>query len=128
MDDIRRLKKEHVWGTGRCAYCNGKGKVPVGTQSKVAVDETFLVTDLSRRMRKKLFDQDAEAIEMARAFDRTVDELMKQIMHLHGAGQSPEEIADFCIDSHFQDKKNYLHRKHKDELVAYIKKVIESKV
>ena len=38
FEDIKRLKKESFWAPGKCAYCNGIGKVPPDRIEKVSVD------------------------------------------------------------------------------------------
>ena len=55
-DDIKRLGKELKWGPGRCAYCNGTGKVDPALMSKVAVGETYLTTNLPYAERKGVID------------------------------------------------------------------------
>ena len=126
-DDIKRLKKELKWGPGKCAYCNGKGRVADGQQLEVPVDETFLTSDLSSSQRKKNLARDPKAIEWAKRLDTNYDNLVKQILHLHYAGNmNVEQIALFyLVPEPKLSKQNAAYRRNKKELLDYITFVIE---
>lgn len=129
MEDIKRLKMELKWTPGPCAYCNRKGRVAAGTQSRVAVNEAFPTTDISKKMRKKLFDQDEETLETAKSYNENIDNLIRQIIHMHVARKkNAEQIAAFYLypEPHLS-KQNAQYKKDKEELVQYIKDVIEKK-
>lgn len=51
-EDIKRLGKELKWLPGKCAYCNGTGKVSSEMLSKLSADTTYLTTDISEEERK----------------------------------------------------------------------------
>src|SRR5690348_13904757 len=51
LDDIIRLGKKGIWIPGKCAYCNGKGKVSSDMLSKVKADNPYLTTNTSKEER-----------------------------------------------------------------------------
>jgi hypothetical protein len=128
-EDIKRLKMELRWAPGPCAYCNGKGKVATGTQSKVAVDEAFLTTDIPKRMRKKLFAQDEKALETAKSFNENMENVIEQIIHLHAVEKmNALQIAEFYLSPEPPPfKQNAQYKRDKQEFVDYIKEVIDKK-
>ncbi|MBU2996654.1 hypothetical protein KO500_09415 [Cellulophaga baltica] len=57
-DDIIRLNKVGVWGTGNCAYCNATGVVEAELAERVPVDLANLTTCLSDNDREKILSKD----------------------------------------------------------------------
>ncbi len=53
FEDIKRLKKELHCMPGKCAYCNGVGKVSPKIISILDADTEYLTTDLPEYERKK---------------------------------------------------------------------------
>src|ERR1700755_974374 len=62
-EDIKRLGQQLRWAPGRCAYCNGVGRVAEDLIGRVAVNEPYLTTSLSPGERLRLFNRDAAALE-----------------------------------------------------------------
>jgi hypothetical protein len=129
MEDIIRLKQELRWVPGSCAYCNGTGKVAPDLGSKVPVDASYLVNSLSKGEREKILNNDSEAIQKARLYDRKINGIIREIIHLHfNEKMSPEHIADYLLSSYTATRSNNRkYQKTRAELVAYAQKVIESK-
>ncbi|THU35975.1 hypothetical protein FAM09_21540 [Niastella caeni] len=128
-EDIKRLNQELKWRTGRCAYCIGSGRVDPEMLTKVPVDTTYLTTNLSRLERKKLINNDREAMKRAQAYDTKMSDFIKQIIHLHFTGKmDAEQIAEFYLfpkpDPGFKSRR---YQKAKEELMDYINRAIELK-
>lgn len=126
IDDIKGLKKELKWQPGSCAYCEGRGKVKPEMLNKVAVDETYLTTDLSREERQRLIDRDAEALGRGRIFEEETIRFIREINFLHSIGKlDPEKIAEFYLKARFTEEwdKQFYEQKNK-ELIDYINRVI----
>jgi len=127
MDDIKRLKQELKWGTGKCAYCNGKGTVNAKMVEKVPVDASYLTTDLSKQERKRVIDNDKGALERACIRETHYNEMINQIVYLHfTCNVEADKIAElYLLNSlqELQEKGTYEHEKR--ELVDYILRVIE---
>jgi len=129
MEDIKRLKQELRWTPGSCAYCNGTGKIVPEMLSKVPVDASYLVNSLSKGEREKIFNNDSEAIQNARLYDRKINGIIREIIHLHfNEKMSPEHIADYLLSSYTATRSNNRkYQRERAELIEYAKKVIESK-
>lgn len=124
-EDIKRLNKELKWAPDRCAYCNGAGTVHPDLLKKVAVDESYLTTDLSPEEHLNLLRQDPAALEQARQYDERIDNFIKQILHLHTVGNmDPLQIAEFYLIPE-PEYKSKLYLKEKEELADYIRRAIE---
>jgi transcriptional regulator NrdR family protein len=126
LQDIKRLHKELYWGTGKCAYCNGVGKVPSKIALSECVEITYLTTDLSKRERKKLLNGNKRALQRAKQFQTDLDEIAKQIEHLYYTENlEPDKIAEHLIEK-------YGRRKYSAEdiqqTIEYVEKVIKSKL
>ncbi len=124
-DDIKRLKKELKWMTGPCAYCEGKGKISAELPSKIAVDATYLTTDLSSKERQKLITKDEAAIKRAKEFELHIDNFIAQVEHLHFTTNiEPNEIADYFLSG---QNKSEIDLKAKNQLIDYIERIIKQK-
>ena len=122
-NDIKRLKKELKWIPGPCAYCNGKGKVDIGLQSKIAVDATYLTTDLSPEERKKFITNDEGARQRAVDHETQTDDFIEQVEFLYFTGNmESSKIAEFYLLH-----QNETDSEDKNELVDYINRIIELK-
>ena len=126
LEDIKRLKKELFWGPGKCAYCNGIGKVPPDRIEKVRADFEYLTTDLSSWERHKVISGDKEALKRANMQKELVEECVKEIEHLYYIKNlEPSEIADYL----FQKLNKHVYSDwEKKEMVDYIEKVLKSKL
>lgn len=125
QNDIMRLKKELIWAPGKCAYCNGIGKVPPGRIEKLGADTEYLTTDLPSWERHKLINGDSEALKRAEDFKEAVAETIKEIEHLYYIeNQEPEEIAGYL----FRKQRKYMYSDaEKQKMIAAVEKVIKSK-
>lgn len=124
-DDIKRLKKELKWLPGPCAYCSGKGKVSSDLQSKVAVDTTYLTSDLSHEERKQLLANDEDAWERANIHDIEADNFIAEVEYLHFTGNmDSNKIAEFYL---LHQAESEIDLDHKNELIDYIDRIIERK-
>jgi len=126
LEDIKRLKKELFWIPGKCAYCNGIGKVPPNRIEKISVDLEYLTTDLSSLERNRLINGNEDALKRAAQHRELVQKFIEQIEHLYYIeNKEPDEIAD-CI---FHKQNILVHSPdEKQELIDYISKVIRSKL
>lgn len=126
LADIKRLKKEIFWIPGKCAYCNGLGKVPPNRLAQVPVDMEYLTTDLSSWERNKVINGDADALKRANETTAQVLEIIKEIEHLY-----------YIENLEFNDIADYFFKKHghldyspseKQEMIDYVERVIKSKL
>lgn len=125
MDDIIRLKKELHWLPGKCAYCNGLGKVPQSRSSKVAVDTAYLTIDLSRDERKRLLEGDSAALERAIEAEAATKSNIATIERLYFVEkQAINQICDYIFSTHGEREFSEYDR---DVTLDYIKRVIEKK-
>ena len=79
INDIKRLNKELYWLPGKCAYCNGKGKVNPGLISKVSPDSSYYTVSLSKDERRRIKQKDQFALERANNYNKQVENFIKQI-------------------------------------------------
>ena len=120
-DDLKRLKKELHWRTGSCAYCNGDGKVSSKMIKNLPADTLYLTTDLNPTERKKLFNNDPDAMERAHYFSKNALDFIKQVKYLHTtAGLSSHLICDFFLVTAEEEFTS----EDKIEYIDYIEKVI----
>ena len=125
IEDIKRLKKELFWAPGKCAYCNGNGKVPPDRIEKVGVDFEYLVTDLPSWERHKVINGDGDALARAQEFKESILSFVKEIEHLYYIeNKEPSEIAEYLFHKIGQDAYS---ASEKQETIDYIEKVIKSK-
>jgi len=125
-EDIKRLKKELFWAPGKCAYCNGVGKVPPGRIEKLSADFEYLTTDLPSWERYKVINGDEEALKRANAFKDLIQKTIQEIEHLYYIeNKEPNEIADHF----FHQQGRYVYSENEQqEIINYIEKVIKSKL
>src|SRR5688572_31910917 len=117
LEDIKRLKQELFWAPGKCAYCNGNGKVPPDRIEKVRVDCEYLTTDLPSSERHKVINNDIEALKRANEFKQYVLTFVQDIQHLYYVeNKEPGEIADQLFHQHGQRVYDSLE---KQEIIAY---------
>lgn len=126
LEDIKRLKKELFWAPGKCAYCNGIGKVPPDRIEKVNAGFEYLTTDLSSSERHRVINGDKDALKRADEFKEAVQKIVGDIENLYYIeNMDPEEIAAHLF--HKQDQFIY-SESEKQETIDYIQKVIKSKL
>jgi len=124
-EDIKRLEKELKWLPGKCAYCNGSGKVRSEMLSKLSADTTYLTTDISEEERKNLTNNDFHALNRATHYDQEVNGFIKQIEYLYFIGNLDiNKIVEFYLISR---PEHEITAQEKQELKDYIEKVIEHK-
>lgn len=121
MDDIKRLKNELKWMPGKCAYCNGAGKVKPEIINEVAADEAYLTLDISKLERTLFISGNQAAVKRGQAHKEHVDLLIQEIRHLYFVDNLDiEEIAAL-----YQLSNPHADMSQKTELLRYIKKVID---
>ena len=95
-EDIIRLKKELFWAPGKCAYCNGIGKVPPERIEKLSADFAYLTTDLPSWERHKVINGNPDALKRADEFQQLIDCMVGEIEQLYYIdNKEPGEIADY---------------------------------
>lgn len=126
LEDIKRLKQELHWIPGKCAYCNGGGKVTSKRVSTVSADITYLTTDLPASERVRLVNGDSGALQRAKEFEEEFNKVIGEIEHLYYIeNQEAEQIADYFLR---KDGTSSYSSTKRQELIEYIKKVIKSKL
>jgi hypothetical protein len=126
LEDIKRLKKELFWNPGKCAYCNGIGKVPPDRPEKVSTDFEYLTTDLPSWERHKVINGDQDALKRANEFKDLIQNIIEEIEHLYYIeNKEPSEIAEHLFHKQSQ---HVFSQSEKQELIDYIEKVIKSKL
>ena len=124
-EDIRRLNKQLKWQPGKCAYCNGHGKVTTETLSKISVDNTYLTINLNIFEKKKLKNGDNETLERAEIYDLFLNDIINYIEHKYLIEHlDVETIADLYLTTEHKSKIFSIKR---DDLINYIEKVIDFK-
>jgi hypothetical protein len=122
-DDIKRLQQELKWAPGKCAYCNGTGKVENGIEINVPVDASYLVINLEEEERKLIVNGDSDAIERGKQYEEEIDNFIDQIVYLHFEGALTSlQIAKFFFLGKSDSDKYHVEQK---ELIDYIERVIE---
>jgi len=125
-EDIKRFKKELFWAPGKCAYCNGKGKVPPDRPGKLSADFEYLTTDLPSVERQKIINGDRDALKRANEFKVLIQNIVEEIEQLYYIeNKEPVEIAEHFF--HKQGRHIY-SESEKQEIIEYIEKVIKSKL
>ncbi len=123
-DDIKRLGNELVWRPGKCAYCNGAGKIPTDMDSKLPANAGYLSTNRSKAERKRLLRGNPAALERMRRFDANIVRVTEEIKKLHFVRKLDVEwIAELYLGSDFEAKTES-NIKKKKEMIAFINKVI----
>ncbi len=127
--DIKRLNRDLKWRPGKCAYCDGIGKVDYDMEFKVPVDETYLSIDIPIEERQKVINNEVEARKRAETYDMQMDEFIEQIRYLYFTGKlEVDKITEFYMlpkVKFIMEEGEYLNEKA--ELVDYINRVIENK-
>lgn len=117
-DDIKRLRQELKWIPGKCAYCNGSGKVDQGIESNVPVDAGYLVTNLQEEERQLIVKGNPDAIERGKLSEDNLNRFIDQIAYLHfEAGLTPDQITKFFLIGNPENDEQ--------ELSDYVERVIE---
>lgn len=123
-NDIKRLHMELKWAPGKCAYCNGVGKVSPEMVANVAVDEVYLTTDLTIRERMRLINKDPEAVMRAVSHEQSIDDFIEQTRRLYFTGNmNADEIAMYYLQSGL-NMEYETYKQQKKELVDYINRII----
>lgn len=126
LEDIKRLKKELFWKPGKCAYCNGIGKVPPDRIEKLPADFEYLTTNLPSWERHKVINGDRDALNRASEYKELVQKFVEEIEHLYYIdNKEPGEIANHFI---LKQGQSAYSESDKQELLTYIEKVIKSKL
>ncbi len=126
LEDIKRLKKELFWAPGKCADCNGIGKVPPDRPEKVSTDFEYLTTDLPSWERHKVINGDKDALKRADEFKDLIQNIFEKIEYLYYIeNKEPSEIAEHIF--HKQGRQVF-SQSEKQELTDYVEKVIKSKL
>ena len=124
-NDIRRLKRELIWIPGKCAYCNGKGKVSAKTVAELNPDTAYLTLDTSKEERKRLINKDKGALHRAEFLDSFLEDFIKQVEYLHSVGNlDAKQIHNFFLIA--KDEANS-DEEEKREMLKYIEKIIRKK-
>jgi len=128
-DDIKRLKQELRWRPGKCAYCKGKGKVSPGLINKVAVDTSYLTSDLPIVEQQRVLGNESGAMKRASLFDTKINTVIDQILYLHFICKlDADKIADFYLLANIRELyANGTYESEKEELIDYVNRVIASK-
>jgi hypothetical protein len=126
VEDIKRLKKELFWSPGKCAYCNGIGKVPPDRIEKLSADFEYLTCDLPSWERHKVITGDKDALKRADDRKKLIQKIVEEIECLYYIeNKEPVEIADHFL--HKQGKLVY-SASEKQEMIDYVEQVIKSKL
>jgi hypothetical protein len=126
LEDIKRLKKELFWDPGKCAYCNGIGKVPPDRIEKLSADFEYLTTDLPSWERYKVINGNRDALQRANEYKEEVQKIVEEIENLYYIeNMDPGEIAEhfFC-----KQGQPVYSPSQKQEMSDYIERVIKSKL
>jgi hypothetical protein len=122
-NDIERLHKKLVWLPGKCAYCNGNGKVHEETLSIVPADISYLSANLSKIERWKILSGDKNARKRVKAYEEALAKMIDKIARQYYVdGLDLETI----VDIHFASLKNdKVSPKERQDFLEYTKKVVE---
>lgn len=123
-NDIERLNKKLIWMPGKCAYCNGSGKVHLQKISTVPVDLSYLTVERSKIEKWKILLGSKSAKKRAKIFEENVDDFIDHISNQYFILKLDlETIADL----HFAKfEKKEISIKKRKELVKYLEKIVES--
>ena len=125
QEDITRLKMELYWQPGKCAYCNGTGKVSPGRLEKIKPDEAYLTLDLPFWEKSKLKKGDMAALERADEYKAIVHKMVAQIEQMYFVEQlTPDQIVRQLLQ---ENGDAWFSESGKKELVAYIEKIVKSR-
>lgn len=120
-EDIKRLNKELKWRPGKCAYCNGKGKVAENFENKVSVETTYFTSDLNKDEQNRIIKGDEQTLLRGILFEKRADDFINQVIFLKSKGNlSMKEITEFYLIP-----ENEMSDNEKEELKDYIKRIIE---
>lgn len=122
MDDIKRLNNELKWIPGKCAYCNGKGKVDPAMLNKVDANEEYLVVNLSKKERALYIEGDPATVLRGEIFKAQFEAFIEQIKEMYfDRHMKVEEIVVALLKNGPRSTDREIK-----ELTAYIEKVINS--
>ena len=126
LEDIKRLKKELFWMPGKCACCNGLGKVPPDRIEKLNVDFEYLTTDLPSWERHKVINGDRDALKRANEYKEVVQKIVEKIEHMYYIeNKEPDEIANHLF--YWSGQREY-SESEKQRIIDYVDQVIKSKL
>lgn len=124
-EDIERLNKSLKWLPGKCAYCNGVGKIYKQNASKALVSTTYLTINLSTQERNRLIKQDKNALERSESFDKFLDNLIQKIENLYFVEKMSVELIYEELLKPTEEFEGY--KIVEEELRDYIERVIALK-
>ncbi|HOZ80549.1 MAG TPA: hypothetical protein PLY34_21330 [Ferruginibacter sp.] len=125
-EDIKRLRKELYWVPGKCAYCNGAGKVSSKRVSTIHPGTEYLTTDLAKGEREKLLHGDKGALQRAKEHQAEIEKILQLIEHLYYIeNQEAEQIADYLLGEYKILENSPGERQ---EIMDYVETVIASKL
>ena len=125
IDDIKRLKRELKWVPGKCAYCNGNGKVDSALPEKLPADFAYLTTNLTDDERKRVLKKDSGAMLRAEAFDNQTDAFIMQVEYLYfQCNLDYNKIADFFLLPRQASEVPFSER---TEMIDYIRDIARLK-
>ena len=120
-DDIERLNKKLKWRPGDCAYCKRRGKVSSKLLNKVPFDRTYLTVDLTSEERRKVMENDVDALQRGLLMEKKAEAFIQQVRFLNtNANMNPKMITDFFLIPEHNMTDN-----DKAELLDYIMRIIE---
>lgn len=122
-NDIERLNKKLEWAPGKCAYCNGIGKVHLQTISTVPVNLSYLTVERPKIERWKILLGNKNAIKRAEIYQENLNDFIDHIVKQYFV-----ENIDFetIADLHFaRFEKKEVSIKERKEFLEYIEKVVE---
>lgn len=122
LNDIQRLNKELVWNPGKCAYCNGFGKVHEETLSTVSADFSYLTTSISKIEQWKILNGNSHAKKRAQIHQEIVSEIIDGIVTQYYVDRLDLETI---TDLHFlRFSWPNVSDKDKNDFIEYAEKVI----
>lgn len=123
--DIERLNKKLEWAPGKCAYCNGKGKVHKERIINVPANLSYLTTDLPKIERLKLLLGEPNAKRRAAQYDKDLNDFISHLSKQYFVENLDfETIADLHFDAPGNDEVSFEERK---EFLKYLEMVVEQR-
>lgn len=122
-NDIERLDKKLVWNPGKCAYCNGLGKVHIETIAMIPANLSYLTVERPTIERWKILFGNKNAKKRAELYQENLTTFINHIAKQYFVGNLDfETIADL----HFAKfEKNQVSSKERKEFLEYVAMVVE---